>query len=147
MGVAGEVPLEGEDPLYLYLEKVRAFRAEGSPAMDLVYRQVEEINNDCSIEQERIGLKTRAFLIREGIEIKDPNDITRAVDIAMTEEWEKRDNIDVRLSHFRSLRCNLGRRNCPLWPEILKSLRSLGNYHVPEEEIYLQYYEPHVTRP
>lgn len=85
----------------------------------------------CLQEQDRIVEKTRTILARKGIILEDPKDVKRAVDIAMTEEWEQ-DNLDVRLPHFSNLHRYLGTRNCPLWPEIVKELRDLGNPHVPD---------------
>ena len=100
--------------------------------MDPVSREVEAIMGACWLEKERIEYKTRAILIRKGIFLEDPKDITRAVEVVLTDEWQK-DNIDVRLSHFRGLRRNLGSQRCPIWRDILSELRQLGNDNVPNE--------------
>jgi bifunctional N-acetylglucosamine-1-phosphate-uridyltransferase/glucosamine-1-phosphate-acetyltransferase GlmU-like protein len=97
-----------------------------------LYRAVEGINTACDQVQERIVLKTRTLLARKGIALEDPQDVSRAINIAMTEAWEI--DIDNRLSHFRNLHRYLGTRNCRLWPEIVKELRDLGNLHVPDAE-------------
>jgi hypothetical protein len=97
-----------------------------------LYQAVAGINNACDQVQDRIVLKTQNLLARKGIALEDPRDVRRAVDVAMTEAWEI--DVDSRLSHFRNLHRYLGTRNCPLWPEIVKSLRDLGNPHVPDAE-------------
>lgn len=97
-----------------------------------LYRAVEGINDACFQVQERIVLKTRTLLARKGIALEDPQDVSRAINLAMTEAWEI--DIDNRLSNFRNLHRYLGTRNCRLWPEIVKELRDFGNPHVPDAE-------------
>lgn len=119
------------DPVDVFLANQDAFAEWEQGARDGVYQAVAGIGDACSQEQDHIVEKARTLLARKGIILDDPQDVNRAVDIAMTEEWDK-DNLDLRLSHFRNLYRYLGTRNCRLWPEILKELRGLGNLDVPD---------------
>ena len=94
------------------------------------YREVVRINDSCALVEQDIVEGTRVLLEKGGITLEDPKDVKRAVNMAMTSFWEG--DIDGRLQRFRNLRGTLGKG--PLFKDILKELRSLGNQSVPDPE-------------
>lgn len=56
------------------------------------------------------------------------------MDIALTDEYENTDLYQLK-THIRSLRVNLGNKiDCPIFTDILRELRSLGNENVPDPD-------------
>lgn len=99
---------------------------------DPIHREVCRKIERCDEVQDQIIEGTRITLEKEGIIITDPKDITKAVDIVLTDH---QGDIDERLSKFTRFRGSLGRgTKNDLLPDIMKVLRDFGNNNVPDPD-------------
>nr|YP_009861439.1 hypothetical protein [Mirabilis himalaica]QKN19336.1 hypothetical protein [Mirabilis himalaica] len=93
-----------------------------------IYRTVETLVRGCENEEAAMRYKARDILRQKGITLEDPKDVKRALDAALSDDWEH--DIDTRLPHFRRLNRNFGKARCSIWNQFIDELRELGNPQV-----------------
>ncbi|CAN8222940.1 unnamed protein product [Cochlearia groenlandica] len=90
--------------------------------------EVETITNACENEEAAMIRKAHILLHQRGITIEDAEDVKRALQLALHDDWEH--DIDDRNKHFIMLRRNFGTARCERWNTFIEELRGLGNHQV-----------------
>ncbi|CAL9238904.1 unnamed protein product [Arabidopsis halleri] len=90
--------------------------------------EVETITNACENEEAAMIRKAHVLLHQRGITLEDPEDVKRALQLALHNDWEH--DIDERRRHFTMLRRDFGTTRCERWNPFIDELRGLGNHQV-----------------
>jgi hypothetical protein len=72
--------------------------------------------------------KAHILLHQRGVTLGDPEDVKRALQLALHDDWEH--DIDDRKRHFTVLRRDFGTARCERWNPFIDELRGLGNRQV-----------------
>nr|AXU98911.1 hypothetical protein [Brassica juncea]AXU99007.1 hypothetical protein [Brassica juncea] len=90
--------------------------------------EIERIMAACENEEAAMIRKAHNLLHQLGITLEDPEDVKRALQLALHDDWEH--DIDDRKRHFTVLRRNFGTARCERWNSFISELRGLGNHQV-----------------
>lgn len=90
--------------------------------------EVESIMAACENEEAAMIRKAHVLLHQQGITLKDAEDVKRALESVLYDDWQH--EIDGRLRHFTMLRRNFGTARCERWNPFIDELRDLGNHQV-----------------
>nr|AEX57669.1 hypothetical protein RasatMp038 [Raphanus sativus]QGW48579.1 hypothetical protein [Raphanus sativus] len=90
--------------------------------------EIESIMVDCENEEAAMIRKAHILLHQFGITLEDAEDVKRALQLALHDDWEH--DIDDRKRHFTVLRRNFGTARCERWNSFIEELRGLGNHQV-----------------
>nr|QJA28489.1 hypothetical protein [Capsella bursa-pastoris] len=93
-----------------------------------VSAEVEKITNACESLEAAMVRKAHILLHERGITLADPEDIKRALQLALHDDWEH--DIDSRQRHFTMLKRDFGTTRCERWNPFIDELRGLGNHQV-----------------
>lgn len=89
---------------------------------------VEAITNACEKLEADMVRKAHTLLQKRGVTLADPEDVKRALQLALHADWDH--DIDDRRRHFTVLRRNFGTARCERWNPFIDELRGLGNPQV-----------------
>jgi len=95
---------------------------------DRISAEVETITSACENLEAAMVRKAQILLHQRGITLEDPEDVKRALQLALHDDWEHA--IDDRKRHFTVLRRNFGTARCERWNPFIDELRGLGNHQV-----------------
>ncbi|XP_033146083.1 uncharacterized ATP synthase C chain-like protein [Brassica rapa] len=90
--------------------------------------EIERIMAACENEEAAMIRKAHNLLHQLGITLEDAEDVKRALQLALHDDWEH--DIDDRKRHFTVLRRNFGTARCERWNSFIEELRGLGNHQV-----------------
>lgn len=90
--------------------------------------EVETITNACENLEAAMVREAHILLRQRGITLEDPEDVKRALRLALHDDWEH--DIDDRQRHFTVLRRDFGTARCDRWNPFIDELRGLGNSQV-----------------
>ncbi|KAG2308118.1 hypothetical protein Bca4012_082843 [Brassica carinata] len=90
--------------------------------------EIERIMAACENEEATMIRKTHNLLHNLGKTLENAEDVKRALQLALHDDWEH--HIDDRKRHFTMLRCNFGTDRCERWNSFIEELRGLGNHQV-----------------
>ncbi|CAH8307708.1 unnamed protein product [Eruca vesicaria subsp. sativa] len=90
--------------------------------------EIERIFSACENEEAAMIRKAHNLLHQLGITLEDAEDVKRALQLALHDDWEH--DIDDRQRHFTVLRRNFGTARCERWNSFIEELRGLGNHQV-----------------
>lgn len=95
---------------------------------DRISAEVETITSACENLEAAMVRKAHILLHQRGVTLGDPEDVKRALQLALHDDWEHA--IDDRKRHFTVLRRNFGTARCERWNPFIDELRGLGNHQV-----------------
>nr|AAM15515.1 hypothetical protein [Arabidopsis thaliana] len=95
---------------------------------DRISAEVETITSACANLEAAMVRKAQILLHQRGVTLGDPEDVKRALQLALHDDWEHA--IDDRKRHFTVLRRNFGTARCERWNPFIDELRGLGNHQV-----------------
>jgi len=95
---------------------------------DRISAEVETITSACENLEAAMVRKAQILLHQRGVTLGDPEDVKRALQLALHDDWEHA--IDDRKRHFTVLRRNFGTARCERWNPFIDELRGLGNHQV-----------------
>ncbi|CAL9238963.1 unnamed protein product [Arabidopsis halleri] len=90
--------------------------------------EVETITNACENLEAAMVRKAHILLHQRGITLENQEDVKRALQLALHDDWEH--DIDDRKRHFTVLRRDFGTTRCERWNPFIDELRGLGNHQV-----------------
>lgn len=90
--------------------------------------EVETITNACENLEAAMVRKAHILLHQRGVTLEDPEDVKRALQLALHDDWEH--DIDDRRKHFTVLRRDFGTARCERWNPFIDELKGLGNHQV-----------------
>nr|QJA28491.1 hypothetical protein [Capsella bursa-pastoris] len=90
--------------------------------------EIESIMAACEKEEAAMIRKAHMLLHQRGIALDDPEDVKRALQLALHDDWEH--DIDSRQRHFTMLKRDFGTTRCERWNPFIDELRGLGNHQV-----------------
>lgn len=90
--------------------------------------EIERIMMACENEEAAMIRKAHILLHQFGITLEDAEDVKRALQLALHDDWEH--DVDDRKRHFTVLRRNFGTARCERWNSFIEELRGLGNHQV-----------------
>ncbi|XP_010418934.1 PREDICTED: uncharacterized protein LOC104704573 [Camelina sativa] len=90
--------------------------------------EVETITNACENLEAAMVRKAHILLHERGVTLEDPEDVKRALQLALHDDWEH--DIDDRERHFTMLRRDFGTTRYERWNPFIDELRGLGNHQV-----------------
>jgi F0F1-type ATP synthase membrane subunit c/vacuolar-type H+-ATPase subunit K len=95
---------------------------------DRISAEVETITSACENLEAAMVRKAHILLHQRGVTLGDPEDVKRALQLALHDDWEH--DIDDRKRHFTVLRRDFGTARCERWNPFIDELRGLGNRQV-----------------
>ncbi|CAA0413886.1 unnamed protein product [Arabidopsis thaliana] len=98
---------------------------------DRISAEVETITSACENLEAAMVRKAQILLHQRGVTLGDPEDVKRALQLALHDDWEHA--IDDRKRHFTVLRRNFGTARCERWNPFIDELRGLGNHQCKPE--------------